>query len=294
MELITKIEEITPQLFEECDQKGTMEYFEYETVSYEGKPFTKHGYVYLPYGYDKEKKYEILYLIHGGGETAEKYLYEGGEENKLKRAIDNLIKEKVVKPFIVVTPSPYPYHEPMGPEANVWPFISHFPKELTEDCMPVVEAKYHTYADFDVSAENLQRVREHRKVMGWSMGARTTWNIFVQRLSYFHDIATLSGSYATYKEPDSKEWAHEVASTVDKMVKDQGYGADDFTLTALTGSDDTAYVKLALQMSALTGYEKEFDFYDKRNTVFLVWPGGQHHTQWRLQYIINVIKQFYK
>jgi hypothetical protein len=78
------------------------------------------------------------------------------------------------------------------------------------------------------------------------------------------------------------------------MVKDQGYGADDFTLTALTGSDDTAYVKLALQMSALTGYEKEFDFYDKRNTVFLVWPGGQHHTQWRLQYIINVIKQFYK
>ncbi len=57
MELIKKIEESAPGLYEECDQKGTMEYFEYDTVSYEGKPFTKHGYVYLPYGYDRNQKY---------------------------------------------------------------------------------------------------------------------------------------------------------------------------------------------------------------------------------------------
>ena len=29
----------------------------------------KGAWVYLPYGYDPSKKYDILYLLHGGGVT---------------------------------------------------------------------------------------------------------------------------------------------------------------------------------------------------------------------------------
>ena len=44
----------------------------------------KYANVYLPYGYDEEKKYPVLYLIHGGGGNPDAWL----DDSKIKNALD--------------------------------------------------------------------------------------------------------------------------------------------------------------------------------------------------------------
>ena len=97
---------------EECAQKGRVERIDYQSTDLEGNVMDKYAFVYVPYGYDDSKPYEILYLIHGGGEDAEKYLYKDGEENPLKRSVDHLIANGEIKPSLIVTPSWILYNDP--------------------------------------------------------------------------------------------------------------------------------------------------------------------------------------
>lgn len=55
------------------EQAGTVEEFFYDTLAYTDdgvarESLRKRALVYLPYGYDASKSYNILYLLHGGGE----------------------------------------------------------------------------------------------------------------------------------------------------------------------------------------------------------------------------------
>lgn len=61
--------------FQAAAQKGTVEVVEYESKDYTGStaPTHKPAYVYLPYGYDSSKKYDIIYLIHGWTGNAQGY-----------------------------------------------------------------------------------------------------------------------------------------------------------------------------------------------------------------------------
>ncbi len=295
MKFFNRIDEIDPRLYEECVEKGTVERVDYNTTNYDGSPMEKHAYVYLPYGYDENKQYDILYLIHGGAESAEKYIYQNGEENPLKRAVDHMVAEKSIKPLIIVTPSPYPYHTVTDRGTPSKPFTSYFHNELVFDLIPAVESKYHTYADFRTSEEELKAVREHRGVMGWSMGCGTTWYVFLNRIAYFSKFGFLSGACGQIEGERNKEWADESAKYIVNSVKEQGFGRDTVDIYAITGTLDIAYEGLTLLMGALLAYPDTFEFYDKsrQNATFLTWPEGEHHTQWRLQYTINAIHQLF-
>ena len=63
--------EMPENMLKDCAQKGTVERFEYDTFDYEEdkKALHKGAWVYLPYDYDKSKRYNVLYLLHGGGVT---------------------------------------------------------------------------------------------------------------------------------------------------------------------------------------------------------------------------------
>ena len=55
-----------------CDTpfKGEVKRFLYDAGTYDGVDdhvLHKGAWVYLPYGYDKDKKYNVLYLMHGFG-----------------------------------------------------------------------------------------------------------------------------------------------------------------------------------------------------------------------------------
>jgi enterochelin esterase-like enzyme len=295
MEFIKRIEEVAPEseLFNECDQKGTVERVDYHTTNFDGKPMDKHAYIYLPYNYDPNKAYDILYYIHGGGETAEKYIFQDGEENKLKRAVDNMIKEKTIRPLIIVTPSPYPYHE-ITRDIDSRLFTSYFHNELCLDLMPLVEGKYHTFADFKTSEEDLKAARDHRVVMGWSMGCGTTWDIFLNRIAYFRYFGFTSGHCNDVDGEKTKEWADATAEFILKKVTEQGFTKKDFKCIELTGTLDIAFENVSLLLSALRAYPDMFDFEsEEKNFRYLTWPKGEHHTKWRLQYAINVIKQYF-
>lgn len=61
---------------------GTLEEFHYSAVSFSDEEYDKTAYVYLPFGYDsedKETKYNVLYLMHGGGDC---WSVGGSGENK--------------------------------------------------------------------------------------------------------------------------------------------------------------------------------------------------------------------
>ncbi len=165
-----------------CDQPGEIVEIQYETPmyiaaavdpSYEGKTWEKTLYVYLPYGYDPEKSYDILYLIHGrGGEPRTWLILNGAARNM----IDNMIKNDDCEPFIIVTPSYYYMDKAIDMEAlqDGNAFSQYFYQELQNVVIPLVESRYKTYAQKDVSTESLIASREHRAIAGFSRGSSTT------------------------------------------------------------------------------------------------------------------------
>ncbi|WP_242856030.1 alpha/beta hydrolase [Ruminiclostridium josui] len=128
-----------------------------ERLSYKWGNDTKYFNVYLPYGYnqsDTSKKYNVVYLMHGGGED-ENLLFGGPGQNKeLKVIIDNMIEKGDIKPAIFVTPSFYKGNND----------VAGFPQELTTSVIPLVETKYNTYLKSS-SAADMKASREHRHLV---------------------------------------------------------------------------------------------------------------------------------
>lgn len=91
-------------------KSGKIEKVDYKTKTYNAanKTLSKYAYVYVPYGYDKSKKYNIIYLLHGGGGNAERYFNGVGKSSEMKHILDHMIADGKIKPTIVVTPTFYP------------------------------------------------------------------------------------------------------------------------------------------------------------------------------------------
>ena len=94
----------------------------------------KSAYVYLPYGYSKEKEYNILYLMHGTGDD-EKYWLKTNPYNKTM--LDNMIADGDIEPLIVVTPTFY-VEDDCADDLDQLTYS--FAKELRNDLMPEIES----------------------------------------------------------------------------------------------------------------------------------------------------------
>ncbi len=298
MKFTNKIFDIEEKYYEENEQKGKLDRIDYTSTTYDGNDMPKHAYVYTPYGYDPEKKYEILYLVHGGGENAEKYLFKDGEANPLKRAIDNMIAWGQIEPIIIVTPSHNPYDrmltiEELNSGKNPLECFGH---ELAQDLIPLVESKYHTFADFKTDAESLKAARDHRKLTGWSAGSVASWFTFMTEMAYFKEYGFMSGNCAVVNPSENtKEWTDATVDQLIASIQEQGMTKEDYQILGITGTMDIAFEKMSLQLSAMRAYPEFFEFEGENdNTSFVTWAKGEHHTQWRLQYTINVINEFYK
>jgi enterochelin esterase-like enzyme len=101
--------------------------------------------VYTPPGYTKEKKYPVLYLLHG----------IGGDETEWNRfaapdiLLDNLIAEGKANPMIIVMPNGRAQKNDR-PEGDIFaaaPAFATFEKDLLEDLIPAIESRYSTYTD---------------------------------------------------------------------------------------------------------------------------------------------------
>ena len=148
--------EMPSAMLKECSKKGTVERFEYDTFTYddENKPMHKGAWVYLPYGYDKDKKYNILYLMHGGAVTEDWWFKMFPDTVTI---LDNMMADGICDPCIIVTPTYYRGDEKVDKNGDY--ITEQFKYELRKDLIPAVESHYLTYADRDVSEQNLVKTR---------------------------------------------------------------------------------------------------------------------------------------
>ncbi len=187
-----------PEKFDsgEIAEAGTLEELVYETKAYatDSRPVVKRALVYLPYGYDAEKQYNILYLMHGTGDD-ENYWLQTHPYNKIM--LDRMIALGEIEPLIVVTPSFYV--EDDGKDSSLDILTFSFREELRNDLMPAVETKYATFAETADEA-GFAASRDHRAFAGLSRGAVTTANsALCGSLDYFSWFGLFS-SFRTTEE----------------------------------------------------------------------------------------------
>ena len=136
-------------------------------------------FVYTPPGYERSATaYPVLYLIHGGGDTAISWSTAG----RANDILDNLIAEKKAKPMIIVMPSGWTPSggQVMTSDATKDPFT----KEMIEDIIPFVQSRYRTLAN-----------PENRAISGLSMGGIQTLNIGLHHLGTFRYVAVMSSGW---------------------------------------------------------------------------------------------------
>lgn len=180
----------------ESNEKGTIEEISYKTKAYatDKREVVKKANVYLPYNYNKEEKYNILYLMHGTGND-ENYWLRDNHNNKIM--LDNLISLKVIEPLIVVTPT---FYVESDCKDNLDELTYSFKYELRNDLMTFVESKYATYSK-GINNEDFIESRDHRAFAGLSRGAVTMYHsVLSESLDYFSYFGAFSGSRTSGKE----------------------------------------------------------------------------------------------
>ena len=239
--------------------------------NYNGINGNKVMYVYVPYGYDESKKYNVFYLMHGGGESEETCFNDNGIN--IDVMLDNMIANGDIEPMIVVTPT---FNKAPDGAGDVW-------KEMRETIIPYVENKYSTYAE-STSLDDLKKSRFHRAYGGFSMGGGSTWRMFCNNLDICAYYMPLSGH--------SWDGAKGIQDAIDKG----GYQKDDYYVFAATGTEDIAYGNMVPLMKELRNDTKRFTYtsdFSKGNLYFLEAPGETHWWGIVRHYVYNALPYFF-
>ena len=152
---------------------------------------TRRAFVYTPPGYDKSTaKLPVLYLLHGadGDETV---WTNFGHMNTI---LDNLIADRKASPMVIVTPAAYAYDPTSGVAGDKQ--RSDFEKDLLGDLIPFVQSNYRVAAD-----------REHRALVGLSMGGSLTLNIGPRHLETFSRLGVFSAGAGNNPQESLKDVA---------------------------------------------------------------------------------------
>lgn len=264
--------------WKDVDYRGKIVRIDYLAPNIEGDLWTKHANIYLPYGYDETKPYDILYLIHGGGGNEDAWL----DCSQIKNALDQAFREKLAAPFIVVFPMFYnciPTEHRKGLDAG-WESnqVLTFQKEFEENLIPAVESRFHTYAK-NATPEGLKASRQHRAFGGFSMGGSTTWFAFLHHLDIIATFLPLSGDCWAIEPLGGKTRTKETVALLCDTVKGFGYGKEDFKLLIGTGDKDIAYGNLTPQVEEMAAHPDLFDLQDdpaKGNLHYVVKENAPH------------------
>jgi enterochelin esterase-like enzyme len=215
-----------------------------ETVAYESTTVgvKRKAQVYTPPGYSPDRKYPVLYLLHGiGGD--EKEWTRGGSPHVI---LDNLYADKKAVPMIVVLPngraskdvtarSPFPQQSPA---------FAAFEKDLLTDLIPFIEKTYAVKAD-----------REARALAGLSMGGGQSLNFGLNNLDTFAWVGGFSSA------PNTRPPA--------KLIKDHAEAARKLRLLYVACGDKDGLLRIS------QGVHKMLEA-NKVPHIYQVYPGGRH------------------
>lgn len=248
---------------------GKIEDISYATHDYfgDGAEITKEAHVYLPYGYSEEKKYNVLYLMHGIGGDENEWGMTGGS-SKVKMIMDNLVYHRDIEPFIVVTPNgrSAKNHASSGSDMNSF-YV--FGQELRNDLIPYIEKNYSTYAEYDENGYDLSAARMHRAMAGLSMGGMQTINIGIG------ECVDIIGYFGAFSAAPTSNTAAKTA----EILKDNPYEIYYFYNICGTG-DGIAYASASAAAKNLPAVCDQFD--PDKNFMWQELPGAHDFNIWYL------------
>lgn len=298
-----------------CPEQGKLELVHYTTRAYALEalfgetpiPMEKKMWVYTPYGYDPQKKYNVLFLMHGGTEDegywfgkgryraddTEKYTAFG---NVTAGMVDRLIYEKKIDPLIVVAPSfeeeVEPYISRGNRAASYFAVTEYFWLELKNEILPYMQQHYGTYAE-DNSEEAFCKARDHFAYAGASQGSITgLFSVMAHCLDRFAYIGSFSAGSIRFAF-DGKNLS---------IVMDEG------KFEELADAVGTAPLRLWYCGcgDADNMYATHKETYDRmlaqradvlaegKNCCFVTHPGGAHDYRCWTEDLYNVLLRFFR
>jgi enterochelin esterase-like enzyme len=170
-------------------QRDNVPHGKFADVQYDSKTLGKRRQmgVYTPPGYSADKKYPVLYLLHGLGEAYGQWIYWC----KATVIMDNLIADGKIKPVIMVFPngdSKLVFGDTSkanrsGRADGFEGYGKPFEDDLLKDIIPYIDSHYSTLAD-----------GKHRAIAGLSMGGGQSLNIGLYNLKTFAYIGGFSSA----------------------------------------------------------------------------------------------------
>ena len=165
-------------------EHGKLERVDYDSKTVGVKRWMQ---VYTPAGYDKNKKYPVLYLLHGIGGNEKEEWTKQGVANVI---LDNLIADKKLEPMILVLPNGNASADPNaggggrgGLGAGFGGWGAPFENDLLKDIIPFVESHYSVKAD-----------HENRALAGLSMGGGQSLDFGLAHLDTFAWVGGFSSA----------------------------------------------------------------------------------------------------
>jgi enterochelin esterase-like enzyme len=194
-----------------------------EMIEYDSKTVgtTRKMQVYTPPGYSADKKYPVLYLLHG----------IGGDETEWERfatpdvVLDNLIADGKAVPMIIVMPNGRAQKNDR-PEGNIYaaaPAFANFEHDLLDDVIPAIQSRYSTYTN-----------RENRALAGLSMGGGQSLNFGLTHLDTFAWVGSFSAA------PNTRPPA--------KLVPDPVAAKEQLRLLWISGGNKDGLISISQDM----------------------------------------------
>jgi enterochelin esterase family protein len=140
---------------------------------------TRGLYVYTPPDYEtgKDRRYPVLYLLHGMGDTEDAWTVVG----RANIIVDNLLAKKKAEPLLIVMP--YGHTPSAPPDMRSIGSYGAFEKDLIGDVIPYVQARY-----------RVSRDREDRAIAGLSMGGGQALTVGLGNLGHFGWLGAFSSA----------------------------------------------------------------------------------------------------
>jgi len=191
----------------------------------------RRAFVYTPADYEKnhDKRYPVLYLLHGAGENERGWSLQG----HMSFILDNLLAEKKAVPMIVVMDNGYatakdaPAAAPGFSVRDMTKMAETLEQVYVKEIIPDIDSFYRTLPN-----------RENRAMAGLSMGGMQTMLIGLNHLELFSYYGFFSGAImgGIMDNPETAfKGAFADADAFNKKVKLMWFGA---------GSGEAQFVKM--------------------------------------------------
>ncbi len=231
------------------------------------------GYsILLPSDYSKDKKYPVLYLLHGI--FGDEYSFSNDKSNKIREIEGNMAADGLIDDTIIVCPNMYatsdPNQKPGFDNKSCIPY-DNFINDLVNDLMPHIESEYSVLTG-----------RENTYLAGFSMGGRETIYITLQRPELFGYVCAISAAPGIVPTTD-KFMTHKGTITEDEMkFKDDAIKPDKFIICC--GTKD----------SVVGTYPKQYHELLEKNGSKHIWyeiPGADHDNNAIKSGLFNLFKK---